>query len=56
MSVRPYSRPESAQKAAEMILNEEYGYMVAMRNGETVKVPLEEVAGKLKYVDPKCGG
>ena len=20
-----------------------------------VKVPLEEVAGKLKYVDPKCG-
>lgn len=29
--------------------------MVAMRNGETVKVPLEEVAGKLKYVDPQCG-
>ena len=22
---------------------------------ETVKVPLEEVAGKLKYVDPNCG-
>ena len=42
-------------KAAELILNEEYGYMVAMRNGETVKVPLEEVAGKLKYVDPQCG-
>ena len=42
-------------KAAELILNEEYGYMVAMRNGETVKVPLEEVAGKLKYVDPNCG-
>lgn len=41
-------------KAAELILNEEYGYMVAMRNGETVKVPLEEVAGKLKYVDPNC--
>ncbi len=46
---------ESEQKAAELILNEEYGYMVAMRNGETVKVPLEEVAGKLKYVDPQCG-
>ena len=28
--------------------------MVAMRGGETVKVPLEEVAGKLKYVDPNC--
>ena len=27
--------------------------MVAIKNGETVKVPLEEVAGKLKYVDPK---
>ena len=39
-----------------MILNEEYGYMVAMRNRtRSVKVPLEEVAGKLKYVDPKCG-
>ena len=41
--------------AAELILNKEYGYMVAMRNGETVKVPLEEGAGKLKYVDPQCG-
>ena len=41
--------------AAELILNKEYGYMVAMRNGETVKIPLEEVAGKLKYVDPQCG-
>ena len=54
----PYDRVFSSRvgaKAAEMILNEEYGYMVAMRNGETVKVPLEEVAGKLKYVDPKCG-
>ena len=38
--------------AAEMILNKEYGCMVAIRNGETVKVPLEEVAGKLKYVNP----
>ena len=28
--------------------------MVAMRNGETAKVPLSEVAGKLKSVDPKC--
>lgn len=38
--------------AAELILNKEYGYMVGIKNGETVKVPLEEVAGKLKMVDP----
>ena len=41
-------------KAAELILNQEYGYMVAMRDGEITKVPLEEVAGKLKMVDPKA--
>ena len=28
--------------------------MVAMKNGETTKVPLSEVAGKLKTVDPNC--
>ena len=28
--------------------------MVAMQGGEMTKVPLEEIAGKLKYVDPKC--
>ena len=28
--------------------------MVAMRDGEITKVPLEEVAGKLKMVDPKA--
>lgn len=37
-----------------MILNGQYGYMVGMRKGETVMVPLEDVAGKLKYVDPNC--
>ncbi len=37
--------------AAELILNEEYGYMVAIDNYEIVKKPLEEVAGKLKTVD-----
>ncbi|MDD3361242.1 MAG: ATP-dependent 6-phosphofructokinase [Hespellia sp.] len=40
--------------AAELILNKEYGYMIAMRNNEVVKVPLGEVAGKLKYVDPEA--
>ncbi len=39
--------------AAEMILNGEFGYMVAIKNGETTKMPLGEVAGKLKIVDPE---
>lgn len=38
--------------AAELILKEDYGYMVAMINGNTKKVPLEDVAGKLKTVQP----
>ncbi|MDD3402304.1 MAG: ATP-dependent 6-phosphofructokinase [Hespellia sp.] len=38
--------------AAELILKEEYGYMIAMKNNEVTKVPLGEVAGKLKFVDP----
>ncbi|MBE5925383.1 MAG: 6-phosphofructokinase [Lachnospiraceae bacterium] len=38
--------------AANLILNKEYGYMVGMKNGDIVKVPLEEVAGKLKVVEP----
>lgn len=40
--------------AAELILNKEYGYMVGIVDGDTKNVPLSEVAGKLKYVDPKC--
>ena len=40
--------------AAELILNKEYSYMVGIVDGDTKKVPLSEVAGKLKYVDPKC--
>lgn len=35
-------------------MDKDYGNMIAMRNGETVRVPLEEVAGKLKMVDPNC--
>lgn len=38
--------------AGQLILKDEYGYMVAMINGETKKVPLEDVAGKLKMVEP----
>lgn len=36
--------------AARLILENRYGYMVALRNNEIVPVPLEEVAGKLKSV------
>lgn len=38
--------------AANLILKEDYGYMVGMVNGNTKKVPLGEVAGKLKMVEP----
>lgn len=39
--------------AAQMIANEEYGYMVALNDSQITKVSLEEIAGKLKTVDPK---
>lgn len=51
----PYDRVLSTRfgaAAAELIRNEEYGYMVGIQNGEIVKVPLEDVAGKLKMVEP----
>ncbi|HAE44956.1 MAG TPA: 6-phosphofructokinase [Lachnospiraceae bacterium] len=38
--------------AAQLIVNEEYGYMVATVNNQIVKVPLEASAGQLKSVDP----
>ncbi len=41
--------------AAELIEKEEYGYMIASKNGKITKVPLQEVAGKLKMVDPEAG-
>lgn len=39
--------------AAQMIANGEYGYMVALNDSQITKVPLEDIAGKLKTVDPK---
>ncbi len=42
-------------KAAKLIVDGKYGYMVGIVNGETCKVPLGEVAGKLKGVDPDAG-
>lgn len=35
---------------AKLIIDEKYGFMTAMVNGEVVPVPLSEVAGKLKSV------
>ncbi|MCI8916789.1 MAG: 6-phosphofructokinase, partial [Oscillospiraceae bacterium] len=39
--------------AALMISREEYGSMVAIHNHVITSVPLKEVAGKLKTIDPK---
>ena len=38
--------------AAKLIVDDEYGYMVATVNNQIVKVPLEASAGQLKGVDP----
>ena len=40
--------------AAKAIMDEDYGYMIAMVDGETKRIPLEKVAGKLKAVEPDC--
>ena len=51
----PYDRVFASRlgsEAGRMILNGEYGFMVGYKNREIVKVPLEEVAGKLKMVSP----
>ncbi|SFS06428.1 6-phosphofructokinase [Anaeromicropila populeti] len=51
----PYDRVIATRlgaAAANLILKEKYGYMVALKNDDIVPVPLDEVAGKLKMVDP----
>lgn len=51
----PYDRVFASRlgsEAGKLILKGEYGFMVGYRNREVVKVPLEEVAGKLKMVSP----
>ena len=51
----PYDRVLSTRlgaEAANLILKEQYGYMVGIINGKVKKVPLGEVAGKLKVVSP----
>lgn len=51
----PYDRVFASRlgsEAGKLILEGEYGFMVGYRNREVVKVPLEDVAGKLKYIEP----
>ena len=53
----PYDRVISTRlgaAAAAMIRDEEYGFMAALKNNEITKVPLSEIAGKLKTVDKNC--
>ena len=42
-------------EAGQLILKEKYGYMVAYQNREIVKVPLKEIAGKLKTIPTDAG-
>ncbi len=54
-SPSPYDRVLASRlgtKAAELVINGEYGYMVGIVNREVGKIPLKEVAGKLKSVSP----
>lgn len=53
----PYDRALSTffgAKAAELIINEQYGNMVALQGDRIVPVPLSEIAGKLKTVPVDC--
>ncbi len=52
----PYDRVLSTRlgaAAAQMITKKKYGYLVGMHNNEITPIPLEDIAGKLKMVDPK---
>ena len=51
----PYDRVFASRlgsEAGKLILDGQYGFMVGYRNREIVRVPLEDVAGKLKTLDP----
>ncbi len=53
----PYDRVLSTRlgaQAANLIRERKYGYMVALKGDEITAVPLQEVAGRLKTVDPEC--
>lgn len=51
----PYDRVLATRfgaAAAELILDQEYGYMVGIVNNKIKKIPLGEVAGRLKMIEP----
>ena len=51
----PYDRVFASRLGAEagkLILDNQYGFMVGLKNQEIVRVPLADVAGKLKMVKP----
>ncbi len=51
----PYDRVLSSRLGAEaamMIIEKDYGKLVGIKHDELVRIPLEDVAGKLKMVDP----
>ena len=51
----PYDRVLSTRlgvAAAKLIMEGQFGYMVGIINNKTKKVPLKDVAGKLKVVEP----
>lgn len=53
----PYDRVLSTRfgtKAAELIINKQYGNMVALVDNKVVQVPLKDIAGKLKVVPKDC--
>jgi len=51
----PYDRVLSTRlgaAAAEMIIDKDYGNMACVKNNEIVRVPLGDIAGKLKTIQP----
>ncbi|MDE6063975.1 MAG: ATP-dependent 6-phosphofructokinase, partial [Lachnospiraceae bacterium] len=53
----PYDRVFASRlgsEAGSLIMEEKYGFMVGYVNREIVRVPLKEVASKLKSVDPEA--
>lgn len=51
----PYDRllcTRLGAEAAELIMEQKYGYMVGVVNGKIKPIPLGDVAGKLKIVEP----
>lgn len=54
-SPSPYDRILATRygaHAAHLISQKKYGYMVSMRNNKATEIPLSEVEGKLKLIEP----